>query len=218
MRIRLLRPAPRGLRRARRGTRSRRRARRRPWPRRRRTGSPSRDGRRRRGVRQPEERDVVEDVVTRETSGAVRRTPRDQLQAALVVVDHEGRQTDRGIRQCEKGLRARPHDQGVRHVVVDVVQLLAGVASPRPTTGTAADCRTGSARQISGGTARPCSCGCRGVQAAACSAHEVRDDRAPVAALRDEAACTRDAASAPSRRARCVRGPSPASVGLPENP
>ena len=62
--------------------------------------------RRDRRVRQPVERDVVEDVVSRQALGlAVGEDARDQVVAARVVVEHPGGQADRRIRERVERLR-----------------------------------------------------------------------------------------------------------------
>ena len=51
-----------------------------------------------RRVRQPGERDVVEDVVAREALGLTHKDARDQRVAARVVIEEIGRQADGRIR------------------------------------------------------------------------------------------------------------------------
>src|SRR5437660_4425911 len=58
-------------------------------------GVPVEARRRDRGICQPVERDVVEDVGAREPLRPAGEDPRDQLLAARVVVEHPGRQADR---------------------------------------------------------------------------------------------------------------------------
>ena len=47
-----------------------------------------------RGVRQPVQRDVVEDVVTRQTLGNAVEHAHDQIVAARVVIEHPGREAN----------------------------------------------------------------------------------------------------------------------------
>src|SRR5712675_203013 len=56
---------------------------------------PIETGARKRRVRQPGERDVVEDVVAREALGLSVKNARDQLIAARVVIKEIRRETDR---------------------------------------------------------------------------------------------------------------------------
>jgi hypothetical protein len=53
--------------------------------------SPNRDGRRKRRVRQPGDRDVVEDVVARKALGLSVKDARDELIAAQVVIEEISR-------------------------------------------------------------------------------------------------------------------------------
>ena len=55
---------------------------------------PIETGARKRRVRQPGERDVVEDVVAREALGLSVKDARDELIAARVVIEEIGRQAD----------------------------------------------------------------------------------------------------------------------------
>src|SRR5712671_7983407 len=74
---------------------------------------PIESGARKRRVRQPGERDVVEDVVSCEAGGFTRKDARDQLVAARVVVKKIGRQADRGICNSVHRLRAQPQLESV---------------------------------------------------------------------------------------------------------
>src|SRR5215472_2458072 len=77
------------------------------------------------GVRQPGERDVVEDVVSREAGTLTCEDARDQPVAALVVVEEIGRQPDRRIRQAVHGLRAQPKLEPIADpLLVDELQAL----------------------------------------------------------------------------------------------
>ena len=82
------------------------------------------------GVRQPVERDVVEDVVPREAPGRLALEDlRDEagLAGAVAVVDQQRREVDRRVRQAVHRLRARRHDLRVGHVLrVEGAQLLVG--------------------------------------------------------------------------------------------
>src|SRR5580692_6600299 len=64
---------------------------------------------RERRIRQPGERDVVEDVVSCEAFAASGKDTRDHLVAARVVVEKIGGQADRGISDSVKRLRAQTH-------------------------------------------------------------------------------------------------------------
>ena len=86
------------------------------------------DARRRDGrVGQPVERDVVEQVVSRETFGLAVEDAGDQRVAARVVVDEPGGEANRRILECVDRLRAMRHLLGVAQVVlVEEGQLLTG--------------------------------------------------------------------------------------------
>src|SRR5262249_3688284 len=60
-------------------------------------------------VRQPVERDVVENIVPREALGLTVEDACDQLVAPDVVVDDPGREGDRGIRNAVQRLRTVAH-------------------------------------------------------------------------------------------------------------
>src|SRR5256886_12585263 len=62
-----------------------------------------------RGVRQPVEGDVVEDVVARQALTAAIKHAHDELLAARAVVAHPGRETDGGIGERVQRLRPEPH-------------------------------------------------------------------------------------------------------------
>src|SRR6202035_413732 len=64
---------------------------------------------RERRIRQPGERDVVEDVVSCEAFAASGKDTRDHLVAARVVIKEISRQADRGISDSVKRLGAQPH-------------------------------------------------------------------------------------------------------------
>src|SRR3954451_15579584 len=66
-------------------------------------------------VREPVVRDVVEDVVSRKATGLPGKSARHELVAALVVVEHPGRQADRRVRDAVERLRAVGHLAGVAH-------------------------------------------------------------------------------------------------------
>src|SRR6202795_3474269 len=64
---------------------------------------------RKRRVRQPGDRDVVEDVVACEAFGFSRKDACDQLVAARVVIEEISRQTDGRVRDSVQRLRSEPH-------------------------------------------------------------------------------------------------------------
>ena len=71
---------------------------------------PNRYGRHgKRRVRQPRDRDVVEDVVSREAFGLSVKDARDERVAARVVIEEIRRQADRRIRDSVQRLRTEPH-------------------------------------------------------------------------------------------------------------
>src|SRR6476661_4952334 len=63
--------------------------------------------------RQPEERDIVEDIVSGKARGLSGKGARDQLQAAGVVIEEVGREADGRIRNAVERLRAQPHLVGI---------------------------------------------------------------------------------------------------------
>src|SRR6185295_11826439 len=69
--------------------------------------------RRNAGVRQPVERDVVENVVPREALGLTVKDACDQFIAPDIVVDDPGREGDRGIRNTVQRLRTMAHLQRI---------------------------------------------------------------------------------------------------------
>src|SRR6185437_9054315 len=76
-------------------------------------------------IRQPVERDVVEDVVTRESLGLTVEDARDERVAARVVVVHPGCESDGRIRESVKRLRAVRHFLCVAQaVLVEGVELI----------------------------------------------------------------------------------------------
>src|SRR3984893_1353508 len=64
---------------------------------------------RERRIRQPSERDVVQDVVSCEAFAASGKDTGDHLVAARVVIKKISRKTDRRISDSVKRLRAQPH-------------------------------------------------------------------------------------------------------------
>ena len=64
---------------------------------------------RERRIRQPSERDVVEDVASRDAFAASGKDTRDHLVAARIVIKEISRKADRGISDSVKRLRAQPH-------------------------------------------------------------------------------------------------------------
>src|SRR5207253_9417082 len=85
---------------------------------------PIETGTRKRCVRQPGDRDVVEDVVAREALRLSVKDARDELIAALVVVKEISRQADGGIRNSVQLLRSQPHLEPVPNPL--------GMAEPTP--------------------------------------------------------------------------------------
>src|SRR5262249_58942170 len=69
-------------------------------------------------VRQPVERDVVENVVPREALGLTVEEACDQLIAPDVVVEDPGREANRGIRNTVQRLRTGAHLQRLAPAVV----------------------------------------------------------------------------------------------------
>src|SRR5215212_10317031 len=68
-----------------------------------------------RRVRQPVVSDIVEDVISRKASRISGERACDELVAALVVIEHPGRQTDRRVRDGVERLRPVRHLIGVAH-------------------------------------------------------------------------------------------------------
>src|SRR6202035_5115879 len=64
---------------------------------------------RERRIRQPSERDVVENVLSCKAFAASGKDPRDHLVAARVVIKEISGKADRGISDSIKRLRAKPH-------------------------------------------------------------------------------------------------------------
>ena len=62
---------------------------------------------------------LVEDIVRRETFGHAVEAAHDQLQAARVMVEHEGGEADGGVRKRRQRLRARGHEEAVVDVLVE---------------------------------------------------------------------------------------------------
>ncbi|HEX5500174.1 MAG TPA: hypothetical protein VFX03_13140, partial [Thermomicrobiales bacterium] len=81
--------------------------------------------RRDRGVRQPVERDIVENVVAREPLSLSFEDASDELVAARVVVEHPGGQADRRIGDCVERLRPERHFLRVAQALpVEKVELI----------------------------------------------------------------------------------------------
>ena len=81
-----------------------------------------------RRIRQPVERDVVEDIVLCQAFRLPVEDAGDHVVAADVVVEHPGREADRGIDDAVERLRPVVHLDGVTEpVLVEVVELV-----PRP--------------------------------------------------------------------------------------
>src|ERR1700733_9619432 len=78
------------------------------------------------GIGQPEQRDVIEHVVSREALPLTVERTRDELQALRVVVDHQGGQEDRRVRQTHQRLGPRAHKERVVDVLIEERQFLVG--------------------------------------------------------------------------------------------
>src|ERR1700691_2104076 len=86
---------------------------------------PVKTGAGKRGVRQPSDRDVVEDVVARKAFGLALKNARDQLVAARVMIKEVCREADRRIRDTVQRLRTQPHLEPVSDaLLVDELQTL----------------------------------------------------------------------------------------------
>src|SRR5215470_4038115 len=95
---------------------------------------PIETGRRDPGVGQPIERDVVENLVTRQLArgagGPVqsRGDRRGRLAVSIIVIEKPGGQADGRIRNAVQGLRARAHDPGVVDLLESLDQVLIGAS------------------------------------------------------------------------------------------
>src|SRR5215216_4240741 len=79
--------------------------------------------RRDRGIRQPIERDVVENVVARETFRLAVENAGDHLVAANVVIEYPARKTNRRIDDAVERLRTKRHLVGVAEpVLIEVIE------------------------------------------------------------------------------------------------
>src|SRR6185436_11668024 len=88
---------------------------------------PVETGARKRRVRQPGVRDVVEDVVARKTLGLSVKDARDEGIAARVVIQEVARQADGRVSDSVQCLRPQPHLVPVRDpLLVDELQTLIG--------------------------------------------------------------------------------------------
>jgi MFS transporter, PHS family, inorganic phosphate transporter len=178
------------------------------------------------GVRQPVERDVVQEVVPGQ--GAVQGARQDALHepglaGAVAVVEHERREVDRGVGQAVQGLRAGGHDLRVGQVLGEEgAELLVGGfllrGQVRRRRVAALD------RGVDGGRS---GAGHVGVNAGqfGCGLypHLLGDGRAPVAALGHEADVTQalhqdhpgpgDPGGIPAGRRRLGREPVPGQRG-----
>ena len=163
-----------------------------------------------RRVRQPVERDVVEDVVSRQALGPPVEHARDQLVAAAC----------RGRGSRPPGRRASPRSRTASAGGCPSPARRPGRACRRSRAGrtrrarrprgrAAAEPRRGPRRRCRAARRRPCWCGCRAAPAAPRTPISSVTTRAPVAALRHESRRSRGAASARSRRARCGSGSQP---------
>src|SRR5205823_13264790 len=74
---------------------------------------PIETGSRKRRVRQPGDRDVVEDVVAREALRLSDKDARDELIAASVVVKEISSQSDRCIRDSVQRLQTQPNQEAI---------------------------------------------------------------------------------------------------------
>jgi hypothetical protein len=75
-------------------------------------------------VCQPEQRDIVEDVVWREAFGLPVERTRDEFQTARVVIEQEGREANRRVRKSGHSLRACSHPEGVVNMLVEENELI----------------------------------------------------------------------------------------------
>ena len=74
---------------------------------------------------QPVERNIVKDVVSRQTFGSSREHARNEFVAARVVIEHPRGEANRGILDAVEGLRPIAHFLGVREsVLVEEVELI----------------------------------------------------------------------------------------------
>src|SRR3982074_1974959 len=86
---------------------------------------PIETGARKRRVRQPGDRDVVEDVVAREALRLSVKDAREELIAARVVIKEISRQAAGGIRDSVQRLRSQPHLEAVADALcIDEAQSL----------------------------------------------------------------------------------------------
>src|SRR5215212_1243377 len=89
---------------------------------------PVQPSRRDRRLRQPVERDVVEDVVSREALGLSVEDAGDERVAPRVVIEHPGRETDGRVHNRVKRLRTKRHLIGVAQPrLVEKGELVVGV-------------------------------------------------------------------------------------------
>src|SRR5262245_24204727 len=139
-----------------------------------------------RRVREPGERDVVEDIVSCEAAGLSGKSASDQLVAARVVIEEIRGQADGGIRDPVERLRAQPHLVGVADALrIDEGQalvresLVGGEAGWRRSAGLESLVNVGwnHARHVGVNTEQLWG---------RLGPHHLRDDRAPIAALRRE--------------------------------
>src|SRR5437762_9095671 len=79
--------------------------------------------RRDRGIRQPIERDIVENVVTAQPFRLAVENAGDQLVAANVVIEYPARKTNRRIDDSVERLRTKRHLVGVTQpVLIEVIE------------------------------------------------------------------------------------------------
>src|SRR5262245_15467581 len=137
-------------------------------------------------IRQPGQRDVVEDVVSCEAGGLSIKCARDELQAPRVVVKQIGCQADGGICDPVKRLRTQPHLVCVADAL-RIHKLQALVCEPLVSreAGWRRSASPGSLIDVGWNHARHVGVNAEQFRRGLCS-HDVRDNRTPVTALRDE--------------------------------
>src|SRR5262249_30725597 len=149
---------------------------------------PVKPGRGDRGVRQPVESYVVEDVIAGEAAGLPGEGAGNELVAPRVVIDHPGSKAHWRVGDSVDRLRLRAHLDGIADALrVEVIQLLVSLPFFRgqafwPGAGREHVERLGDLGRYGASHV--------GVHAEQLGrrlhGHEIRDDRAPVAALGDE--------------------------------
>jgi hypothetical protein len=153
-------------------------------------GLPVQPGGRHTRVRQPVEGDVVEDVVPGQLAGQL--TAQDlgdqpRLAGAVAVVDGEGCEVDRRVGHAVQRLWTRRHDLGIGHVLgVELAQLLVGAQLVGTQAGRRRVAELDGRVDLGRRRARHVRMDA-GELGCGLGTHHLRDGRAPVAALCDEA-------------------------------